>query len=68
MGISEYERKIGKLSLSVTDLINFPSVYAFPINHITLFKLLKVKLATTKLIMNPKNDIKANNGNSLTLK
>lgn len=54
MGISEYERKIGKLSLSVTDLINFPSVYAFPINHITLFKLLKVKLATTRTNHEPK--------------
>lgn len=54
MGISEYERKIGKLSLYVTDLINFPSVYAFPINHITLFKLLKVKLATTRTNHEPK--------------
>ena len=54
MGISEYERKIGKLSLSGTALINFLSVYAFPINHITLFKLLKVKLATTRINHEPK--------------
>lgn len=57
MGISEYERKIGKLSLPRTDLFNFLSFYTFPINHITLFKASKVKLATTRTNHEPKKMI-----------
>lgn len=61
--MSEYERTIGKLSLCGTVLINFPSVSAFSINHITLLKVLKVNQLPLELIMNPNNNIQVNSKN-----
>lgn len=54
MDISEYERKTEKLSLPRTAFIKFISVYIFPTNHITLLKVLNVKLATTRTSHEPK--------------
>lgn len=56
MDISEYERKIEKLSLPRIAFINFISVYTFLTNHITgtLLEVLNVKLATTRTSHEPK--------------